>query len=65
MTSSPHAPAPAPKTPRHPARAAVALYEDGLVDQAAELLRRCLPHLRRTAFVDDCVRRILGDRPDE
>ncbi len=44
---------------------AVALYEDGLVDQAADLLRRCLPHLRRTAFVDDCVRRILGDRPDE
>lgn len=44
---------------------AVALYESGDREAAAPVLRRCLVHLRRTPFVDEYVRKVLGsaDKP--
>lgn len=39
---------------------AVALYETGEKARAAKLLGECLPRLRRTAFVDEYVAKILG-----
>jgi len=39
---------------------AVALYEAGGAERAAEVLRQALPGLRRTPFVDAYVLRILG-----
>jgi hypothetical protein len=40
---------------------AVALYETGDRAGAAAALRRCLPNIRRTSFVDDVARKVLGD----
>jgi tetratricopeptide (TPR) repeat protein len=39
---------------------AVVLYEVGDRAAAAETLKRCLPNLRRTAFVEEYARKILG-----
>lgn len=41
---------------------AVALFETGAPEEAAATLRRCLPSLRRTRFVDSYVERILGQK---
>lgn len=38
---------------------AVALYETGAPQRAAEILRQCLPRLRRDAFIDEYARKIL------
>jgi tetratricopeptide (TPR) repeat protein len=43
---------------------AVALYESGRRADAAEVLERALPSLRRTPFVEDYVSKILGPRPE-
>jgi tetratricopeptide (TPR) repeat protein len=40
---------------------AVALYETGDRAGAATALKRCLPNIRRTSFVDDVARKVLGD----
>jgi hypothetical protein len=40
---------------------AVALYETGDRAGAAAALKRCLPNIRRTSFVDDVARKVLGD----
>ncbi len=40
---------------------AVALYEIGDRAGAAAALKRCLPNIRRTSFVDDVARKVLGD----
>ena len=40
---------------------AVALYEAGDKGGAATALKRCLPNIRRTAFVEEYVRKVLGD----
>jgi len=44
---------------------AVSLFESGEVDEAAGLLRSCLPNLRMTPLVESYARRILrpGDSP--
>ena len=39
---------------------AVALYESGAAEEAAAVLEKALPRLRRTPFVDAYVERILG-----
>jgi predicted Zn-dependent protease len=40
---------------------AVALYETGDRAGAAATLKRCLPNIRRTAFVEEYARKVLGD----
>ncbi|HEX2642681.1 MAG TPA: hypothetical protein VHU81_06795 [Thermoanaerobaculia bacterium] len=40
---------------------AVALYESGDRPNAASVLRRCLPNLQRTSYVDGYARKILGE----
>jgi tetratricopeptide (TPR) repeat protein len=40
---------------------AVALYETGDRAGAAAALKRCLPNIRRTAFVEEYARKVLGD----
>lgn len=40
---------------------AVVLYETGDREQAAEVLRQCLPRLQRTSFIEDYAAKILGD----
>lgn len=40
---------------------AVALYESGDRTGAATVLRRCLPNLQRTSYVDGYARKILGE----
>lgn len=40
---------------------AVALYETGDRAGAAGALRRCLPNIRRTPFVEEYARKVLGD----
>lgn len=42
---------------------AVALYETGATDRAAEVLRRCLPNLRRDTFIEEYAAKILDSRP--
>jgi tetratricopeptide (TPR) repeat protein len=39
---------------------AVALYESGAAQTAADPLRRALPHLQRTPYIDGYARKILG-----
>jgi len=40
---------------------AVALYETGDRAGAAAALKRCLPNIRRTPFVEEYARKVLGD----
>lgn len=42
---------------------AVALYETGAVDRAAEVLRECLPSLKRDAFIEEYAAKIFAPRP--
>ena len=42
---------------------AVSLYETGDRTRAATVLRAVLPRIKRTAYVEDYVRRVLGDVP--
>ncbi|RMH22975.1 MAG: hypothetical protein D6696_02005, partial [Acidobacteria bacterium] len=41
---------------------AVARYETGDLEGAAEALERCLPRIHRSAFVNDYAAKILGER---
>ncbi len=43
---------------------AVALYESGDAAGAATLLRRSLPNLQRSAYIDAYARKILGPEGD-
>ena len=40
---------------------AVALFETGKIEEAAEVLKSCLPSLQRSPFVETYVKKILGD----
>lgn len=44
---------------------AVALFEAGQLDEAADQLEQCLPHLQRTPFVEGYRERILGTHSSE
>jgi tetratricopeptide (TPR) repeat protein len=44
---------------------AVALYESGEMEEAAEILRSCVEKLQRTSFVEGYIEKILGTGPSE
>lgn len=50
--------------PQHQFYFAVALFESGEKREAQEILRRCLPRVERTDFVDGYTRKILGTARD-